>query len=469
MTDAPQPSHPAVPEHKLAVPDTMTRELATQQTLARTGPSALSQSEIEDIHLLLPYLSYSGEQLTIDAIPVTRLWDGSRPMLLHLPRRAVENYQSIRTAFARYFDVSVCCAVKTCYVSGMLSALRAAGAGAEIASDFEWRIARRTGFSPERTVANGVCRSARHLERLLREEATLIGIDGEEELERTEWHARRSGVKPKVMVRVNPLPPDAFFSERSKLGAEWDAAYPLLERAAGSPYLDLRGVHAHQLVRCADPEQFAALARRMGEFASAFATASGTRLEILDLGGGLESRFLLERAGHPIDEFAAAARDALGGVPGDFHLLLEPGRFIFGDAALVLTGVLGTRYKAGADWLITDVGCNVLPPTSDRAYPPLPLRLAAGQNWQRCHVADPTPAPSRLYLDALLPEDAAEHGLALIGCGAYTAVRASIWGTDLPDIALFSGGKAEIVFDRGAQDAAVRSLYGVDLDGTADR
>jgi hypothetical protein len=33
----------------------------------------------------------------------------------------------------------------------------------------------------------------------------------------------------------------------------------------------------------------------------------------------------------------------------------------------------------------------------------------------------------------------------------------------LPDIALLTSGRAEIVFDRSGQDAAVRNLYGVDL------
>lgn len=465
MTDILEPSQPTEAARLLPASGAMPEDPAARQALARTGPSALSRPEVENIDRLLPYLSYADGQLLIGGIPTADLWDGARPMLLYVPERAVENYRSIHAAFARYFDVSVCCAIKTCYLPGMLSAVRAAGAGAEIASDLEWRIARRVGFPPERTVANGVGRPARHLECLLGEEATLIGVDGEEDLERTVWHAQRLGVKPKIMIRVNPLPPDAFFSERSKLGTEWDAAYGLLERAAGSPHLDLRGLHAHQLVRCSNPEQFARLAGQMGELASAFATAGGTHLDIIDLGGGLESRFLLERAGHPIEAFAAAARDALAGVPGGFHLLLEPGRFVFSDAAVVLTGVRGTRRKANADWLIADVGCNVLPPTSDRAYPPLPLHLAAGQNWQRCHVADPTPQPSRLYLDALLPDDAPGHGLALIGCGAYTAVRASLWGTDLPDIALLSDGRAEVVFDRSGQDAAMRYLYGLDLEG----
>jgi diaminopimelate decarboxylase len=446
--------------------DPATRQPESGLTLARTGPPALSRSEVENIDQFLPFLSYSGDQLAVGGIPVTQLWDGSPPMLLYLPARAVDNYQSIRTEFGRYFDISVYCAIKTCYLGGMLSALQAAGAGAEIASEFEWRIARRMGFPPDRIVANGVCRPARFLHRLLSEEPVLIDIDGAEELQRIEWHARQSGTgaKPKIMVRVNPLPPDAYFSERSKLGSTWDAAYELLERAARSPYLDVRGLHAHQLVHCADPEQFARLAHRMAELATAFRTPGGQRLEVLNLGGGLESRFALERAGLTIGDFAAAAHDALAGA-GRTRLLLEPGRYIFGDAALALTAILGTKYKDGADWLITDVGSNVLPATSDRAYPPLPLQLTDGEAWQHCHVADPTPSPSRLYLDAQLPTDAATQGLALVGAGAYTVVRASLWGTDLPDIALLNGDRAVNVLDRSGQDAAVRHLYGVDLDG----
>ena len=73
------------------------------------------------------------------------------------------------------------------------------------------------------------------------------------------------------------------------------------------------GLHAHQLVRCTNPEQFALLAQRMGELRDEFTATSGANLETLDLGGGIEARYLLERAGHTIDDFADAARDALGG------------------------------------------------------------------------------------------------------------------------------------------------------------
>lgn len=433
--------------------------------LGQTGPPLFTQDEIEGIDQLLPYLSYIHGELALDGTPVSDLWDGGRSMLLYVPERAVDNYRSVAAAFGQYFDVSVNCAMKACYVGGVLSALRAAGAGVEVASELEWRAARAVGFAPARTVVNGMCRQAEYLERLLGEEGLLIDIDSSEELERVEWHAARLGVRPTVMVRVNPLPPDMFFSERSKLGVGSDTIIELLERLVRSPHMDLRGLHAHQLVRCTDPEQFGVLARRMGALREEF-SSTGAVLDTLDLGGGIEARYLLERGGHTIGEFAEAAREALGGVDG-LRLLLEPGRYVFGDAAVALTRVLGSKRKEGHRWLIADIGSNLLPPTSDRAYPPLPVRLGDGDEWERFHVADPTPTPARLYLDALLPADAAREGVVLIGVGAYTAVRASVWSSGLPDIAFLRDDQVEVVFDRAAQDAAFRSLYGVDLNAPA--
>ncbi|MGC9221876.1 MAG: diaminopimelate decarboxylase family protein [Solirubrobacteraceae bacterium] len=434
------------------------------RALSRTGPPAFSQTEIENIDRLLPYLTYADQQLLISGIPVSRLWDGSHSMLLYLPDRALDNYWSIQSAFGRYFNVTVHCAVKACYVGRVLEHLNEAGAGVEIASELEWRLVRRLGFPASRTVVNGMSPPVHHLQRLLAEDELLIDVDSDEELEHLEWQAARSGVRPRVMVRVNPLPPDGFFSERSKLGVGFEEALLLLEKLAQSQHLQLAGLHAHQLARCADPARFGLMVRHLAELQQAFTTLTGTEMGLLDLGGGVETRYLLERAGHPIDEFAAEARDALAGVD-NVQIMLEPGRYIFGDAALALSRVRGTKRKDGYDWLIAEVGSNLLPPTSDRAYPALPLRIAEGQVWNRYQVADPTPTPARLCLDAMLPADAPEHGIVMLGCGAYTAVRASLWSNDLPDIAVLSGGRVEMVFDRRSQDTAFAALYGVNLEG----
>ncbi|MEV8017528.1 hypothetical protein AB0O76_14530 [Streptomyces sp. NPDC086554] len=143
---------------------------------------------------------------------------------------------------------------------------------------------------------------------------------------------------------------------------------------------------------------------------------------------------MLERAGSSCEHFADAAHDALRTVPRGYRLLLEHGRFVFADAAIVLTDVISACHKDGRGWLITAISGNVLRPTSDRSYPPpIPLRLPRpGQAWRQCHVADSTCTPSRLWLDALLPADTAAHGLALLNTGAQQrAMLHAVHGIDL--------------------------------------
>ncbi|MET9966180.1 hypothetical protein ABZZ80_09790, partial [Streptomyces sp. NPDC006356] len=163
----------------------------------------------------------------------------------------------------------------------------------------------------------------------------------------TEWHARRPGVRPTVAIRVNPLPADYFFSERSRLGSTPHEGV----RAAGAgggltalgpgrpprpPALQMHPRRAIRRTRRAD-----------GRPPAAFATAHGTRSRVLNLGGGLEARDMLERAGSSCEHFADAAHDALRTVPRGYRLLLEPGRFVFADAAIVLTDVISACHKDG--------------------------------------------------------------------------------------------------------------------------
>lgn len=91
----------------------------------KTWPGQCQQLNQQDVALL----GYDRRCLLVDGVPVAWPWDGRRPLLLYLPRRAVDKYRAPHTAFARHFDVPVHCALKACYVPGVLHALRAAGGG----------------------------------------------------------------------------------------------------------------------------------------------------------------------------------------------------------------------------------------------------------------------------------------------------------------------------------------------------
>lgn len=417
----------------------------------------LGRAEVEEIGRTIAYLGRWVGALTVEGRHYRDLWDGGSPLLVYLPQRAVDNARTLHATFARHFAVDVHFAVKSCYLPAIGRALAMAGFGAEVMSGLEWGLAQQLGFPADRIVATAPARIPAHRAEVVAGPG-LVSVDSLEELDRVESVAARLGVRPRVLIRVNPLDEDAaFFAAGSKLGADLDVAADLIARALGSPRLRVVGLHAHQLHTCVDVGQFYRMTQRAGEIAAATAP-SGRPFPLLDLGGGLEARFLLERAGVRVESFADAARDALSPLGRPPRILLEPGRFVAGDAAIAFTRVLGRK----RDWLITEIASNILIPLPDLAYQPVPLECPPEATWQRVHLADATCAPSRLCPDADLPVDDAD-GLVLLNCGAYTSVFAELWAHALPRIAVFDGSTTTVVFGPDQERAMFAGLYGTEV------
>ncbi|MEV7211971.1 hypothetical protein AB0O31_02590 [Kitasatospora cineracea] len=421
----------------------------------------LHRHELEEISGLVPYLGRTGDgALTVQGVHHAEIWDGDAPWLLYLPQRAVDNAHSLHTAFRRHFDTSLHFPLKSCYLPAIGTALRAAGYGVEVMSGLEWRLARRFGFTPGQVVANSPARSAPHRGELIAADAGLIGVDSLEELERVEAEAERQGARPRIAVRINPLDePGAFFSAGSKLGADLDGAADLVGRALASPRCEVVGLHAHQLRHCTDPEMFRRMVRGLAEVAAATAPR-GRPFRLLNLGGGLESRFLLERAGHTPADFAEVAREALDVLPELPAVVLEPGRFLVGDAAVGFSAVTGRKRNSGSNWLISELSSNVLIPLPELAYHPVPLALDPASDWDDFHVGDATCAPSHLCRSATLPVTVEQDGMAVLNCGAYTSVYAELWAFALPRIGVLEDGVPRELFGPREEADMFRALYG---------
>ncbi|MFE7271828.1 diaminopimelate decarboxylase family protein [Streptomyces sp. NPDC057623] len=434
--------------------------MATAPTPTNDKLHGLRRDEHDDIAAILPYLDREDGLLTLYRTPYDGLWGSAEPSLIYLPDRARDNARSLKAAFAQYFDVSLHFPLKSCYLPAIATALRADGHGVEVMSDLEWQLARRFGFTPEQVVANSPARTSKHRRELIAAETGLIGVDSVAELERIEDEARSQSRIARIAVRVNPLnETGAFFTAGSKLGADLDGAADLVERALASRWCDVAALHAHQLRHCTDAHLFHRMVRGLAELAVQTAPADRP-FPTVNLGGGLESRFLLERSGAKADDFAEAARDALGMLPVTPSVILEPGRYVVGDAAVGLTNVVGRKVNSSETWLISDLSSNVLIPLPDLAYHPVPLRLAPDTDWERVHVGDATCAPSHLCRSAELPSTAALDGLAVLNCGAYTSVYAELWAFPLPRIGVFEDGQLREVFGPPQEADMFRALYG---------
>lgn len=429
----------------------------------------LSRPEVEHIEETLDYLRYEDNTLNISGIPAIT-WVGDLPAIVYSVDRAIDNYRDLLTAFGEVWPTtSVHFAMKSCYVRPVLEAMLRHDAGLEVMSEVELQMALQCGAAAPQIVSTGVGRSPAYLSAVDRLRPRLVVIDNAADLRRTSSLARRYGRRQRVALRLTPSTDthDRYVNQASKLGADWadGGSGDLLRAVVADDSLDLTGLHCHVLGHCAEPGVFAQMVRDVVDTASEISERHGIQFQILDLGGGLEARFLIERRGYTSRDFAAAAASELKRVGYGFDLILEPGRYVTGDAAVGVTRTAIEKSNSGLRFLITDLSSNVLIPRPRIDYPVIPLSLPSDASalWSSYHVGDRTCTPQLFTQDALLPDSETAQGLCILNCGAYTTVFAELWAFPLPRIVAVEKGVTTEVFGREQQQAMWKQLHQFDM------
>jgi diaminopimelate decarboxylase len=148
-------------------------------------------------------------------------------------------------------------------------------------------------------------------------------------------------------------------------------------------------------------------------------------LSSVDVGGGLGIAYTDER---PLDPAAFAGAVAPLQAATGLDLLVEPGRFLVGNAGLLLTRVLYRKTSGGRTILVTDAGMgDLLRPSLYRAEHPIrQVGGAADAPAELVDVVGPIcETGDFLALDRTLPRTDPGAVLAVGGAGAYGFVMSS--------------------------------------------
>ena len=292
-------------------------------------------------------------------------WDASRlrslagdygtPLYVQDLDRVRANYDRVAAAFP---DADVLYAVKANAGRAVLSALRAAGAGAECASAGEVARALDAGFEPSEIHYTAVNPPARDLDYVLdaAPEATFV-VGARDTVDRL---AER-GFDGRLALRVHPGVGAGHSDEvatgaDAKFGVPHDEAAAVLDDAADRGF-DVVGVHAHAGSGILDAEDLAAH-RQVLDRIAAVARSAPADLEFVDVGGGLGVPYRSEEPALDLAAVADATRAALAGVDAD--LVLEPGRYLVADAGVLLTEVNTVKPTSGATLAGVDAGMTDL-------------------------------------------------------------------------------------------------------------
>jgi diaminopimelate decarboxylase len=312
----------------------------------------------------------------------------------------------------------------------ILRLVRSFGGGADVVSGGELYRALRAGFPPNEIIFGGVGKTAHELEEALEAGVLLLNIESEQELVLIDELARRRSVRAPVSIRVNPeITVDAAHhyirtgEKGHKFGVPFDDAQRVAEEAARLPHVELLGLDMHLGSQLSRVDPYRIGTERLTNLAKDLALRGVGSLRYLDIGGGLGVRYDSEEP----PDLARFANTVLPLVEeSGLQLIMEPGRFIVGNAGVLLTRVLYRKHSGGKEYVITDAGMTeLLRPSHYGAFHRIEAVDARADRIKADVVGPVCESGDFLALDRELQDVRPGDLVAVFDVGAYGFVMAS--------------------------------------------
>ena len=374
--------------------------------------------------------------------------DHGTPLYVYSLAALQRRLTAVRDAFG--LDATVCYAVKANGSLALLRAVHAGGAGFDVVSGGELRRVQAAGLPTDKVVFAGVAKERWEIEAAAAAGILAFHVESPHELPLLASVGAQLHTPLRVMLRLNPdVDPGthAYIStgkKENKFGVSLAAAGGVVEAIARSPWLQLVGYHVHlgSQLRSVDP-YVQALAK-----VEAFVDGDPQRargIRHYDLGGGFGIGY---GSGEPLDVHAVAAALLPRLRARGWQPIVEPGRYLVGDAGVLVTKVLGDKPQGGTHFLLVDAAMNDLmrPALYQAEHPIVPVQPRSGP-LQTVDVVGPVCETGdflgkRRELPPCQPGDL----LAVLAAGAYGASMASNYNTRRrPAEVLVDGARARLV------------------------
>ena len=312
----------------------------------------------------------------------------------------------------------------------ILQVLGELGAGVDVVSGGELYRALCAGFTGADIIFGGVGKTERELAEALDAGVLLINVESEAELELIDRLAGERRLIAPVSIRVNPeITVDAAHlyirtGERGhKFGVPFDEARRVGELAATRRHVQLVGLDMHLGSQLSRVDPFRVGTERLVEIGAHLRDRGVDTLRYLDIGGGLAVRYDTEEP----PDLARFAQSVLPLVADTgLQLIMEPGRFIVGNAGVLLTRVLYRKHSGGKEYVITDAGMTeLLRPSHYGAFHRIEAVHARAERVRADVVGPVCESGDFLALDRELEDVHAGELLAVYDIGAYGFVMAS--------------------------------------------
>src|SRR3989441_1711341 len=393
------------------------------------------------------------------------------PLYVYSQRTLTNHFQKLDAALAP-LDHLICYSVKANSNLAVLRALANLGSGFDIVSEGELGRVIAAGGAPKKCAFAGVGKTEREIEFALRRGIYSFNVESEPELERINRAAGRLKKTAPVAVRVNPNVDAGTHAKittgtyENKFGIAFEQVEDVYARASGLKNLRLRGLQMHIGSQLTEVKPFELAVRKVVPLLETL--AARYHFEFFSIGGGLGIVYQPALASGTPDwwqtpgarniltptKYAATLLPLLKRL--ELRILIEPGRFIVGNAGILVTRVEYVKRTGRKNFVIVDAAMNDLirPAFYDSYHEIVPIvqrNGIAGSHGLICSdVVGPICESGDFFArNRPLPKMNEGDYLALLSAGAYGFVMASNYNSRAQAAeVLVNGNKAALVRER---------------------
>jgi len=374
-----------------------------------------------------------------------------------------KNLKIFQAAFSNnYPKVVIAYSYKVNYLPGILYVIHKQGSWAEVASGFEYGIARKIGVPGESIVFNGPYKTKEELGKAIAEGA-LINVDHFDEIEQLEEIASLVGKTIDIGIRLNMEVGIDQLPDRFGFNLDSGEAEQVVVRCSEKGSLNISGLHVHltsyiveaesednipakgiKLIWPKDHEAYRKAAEKIVRFANEIREKFGVNIEYLDMGGGFPT----------VDAISPYVDAIVGSIVQGFNkndlplLILEPGRAIVSDAVHLITTVVAAKeFPNGQRAVVVDAGINLLP-TSYWKFQDIECLRNSDSAFEETIVYGPLCLQTDIISKTELPELSAGDRLLVKNVGAYNIPQSSTFIYPRPTVLLIDGKDIRIIRKR---------------------
>jgi diaminopimelate decarboxylase len=351
------------------------------------------------------------------------------------------------------------------------------GCGLEIASLGEFHRALRAGCDPKNILFAGPGKTEAELQQVLEKGIGTIHVESLREIDRISTLSQQVGRTAEIALRINPTEEAQGGAMRMggkplPFGIDEECLETVLDRVLPDPWLQLQGIHLFIGTQILDASILLAQYRKGLAIALRVSQRLGKPLQTIDFGGGLGIPYFPGEQPLDLETFSQSLAALMVEVRSEplltgTQFMIEPGRYLVGEAGLYVTQVNDIKVSRGKTFLVVDGGLHHhltasgnLGQVIKRNYPIALLNKLTEPATETVEVVGPLCTPMDvLGRNVTLPPAEVRDLIGIFQSGAYarSASPLGFLSHPAPPEVWVDGGRSSLICARGQYDDLMSS------------